>query len=344
MDKKYLKITIPFIILVIHLSIGINKIYAYTMATDHKSSNTKTIISDILGIPNNIDPYINFVEKEVTKDGLTVILEEVILSSEKLIVAYTVNSEIQEYQDIILPGDAWVNDQRIVGSETYNRDWDSASSNLQIVTSYRFDKSYLTDDAVSLNLKLSPEMPNGKRLEEFCFELTVPKEKLVPDVSTIRFNHKIEITDSFHINLSEISLNLIETSIKGSCEYLPLELSGYPVYFYLSGKDSIGNSVLFVKNSYLNPDINWVVDKPEHNVSLDSEYLDLQLYAYCLSPDDNVCIENDYVEVPMSDDEIDKTEETIKSEFTKETLNIADPFKPFPLGEEFRIQMKDEIK
>ena len=109
-----------------------------------------TKIEEILGIKKDIFPYTDVIHTSVTHNGLTVTLEEVILSQDELLVAYTLSADaspqmenlINDLNEIVMNANAWVNEFPIIEREEHAYAG-NPTTEVRRVTCFRFEDSYL---------------------------------------------------------------------------------------------------------------------------------------------------------------------------------------------------------
>ena len=77
-------------------------------------------IEDYLGEDRNLDDYKSIIEKTISKNGITIQLNEVILDSDEVIVSYTVMSQedLDEDKDIVTSGDVYINGKKLSNGST----------------------------------------------------------------------------------------------------------------------------------------------------------------------------------------------------------------------------------
>lgn len=300
-----------------------------------------TVLEQVLGMDGDIAAYAQGVGKSITKNDLTLTLNEVVLDEEQMLVSYTASSHIPQYQEAAMREDVWINGNLVTASETYSP-WDLSDEAQQLhVECYRFDKAFTQQDPAEINIHLQPELPDGTVLGEFDFEFAVSKQELAEDTISLALNQTLKITRHFSIQLKEFKLNIADTTIKAECSHLPAALGDDSIEFFLEGRDSLGNPVSYRLSQYIRPDVDFVMEKRETKIDMNADWVELQLYAQCISPDQgDIVVYADDGPLTGREREDFKLQNKTEAELIEKLADIGDPYKRFPLGEKFTINLR----
>lgn len=304
-----------------------------------------TKIEEILGIKKDIFPYTDVIHTSVTHNGLTVTLEEVILSQDELLVAYTLSADaspqmenlINDLNEIVMNANAWVNEFPIIEREEHAYAG-NPTTEVRRVTCFRFEDSYLENGLGSFRLEFHPEIWNSHdAFGAFVFEFTASNTELQKEEIFRTLSEQIMITDTCILELNEFQMDPITSSISGSCENLIQEGNDYWVEYFLKGTDNLGNPLRYRMNQYIKPDIRFVLDKRESVIDADAEWISLQLYGRT----------HQYTEADIVDSTDDNNKSTMpsgsetSSEAALPGAGTALPETEFKMGKEIFINLKD---
>jgi len=208
-------------------------------------ANIRLMASDVgnyLGISKDLSDYKTAVGKTITKDGVTIQLNEVILDKDELIVSTTLKSDTKLEEDGIIATseDVYINGKNISsGSGGSSNQIDDYT--MESVISYGLDEEIPNGD---LNIKI--EYGNAyidgveKRKGPWLFEFKTNGDQLAIETieSNIDYDFKLE-------NGNKIILEKYTSNAVGQKIYYSVEGKGGTYDIELRGKDDLGNEVKF---------------------------------------------------------------------------------------------------
>lgn len=239
-----------------------------------------TKISKVLRNIQDVEKYSDVIGKSVTKDGLTITLEEVVLDNEEMLVSYTLSYDEKEYEDIVMDGEAWINENKITSREEYSMGLEEQLPEVHKVSCFRFSSSYIKENSSKIRIVFHPKVLDAdKILGEFCFDFSAGKDELLNETICVPLDYNVRLNEETILHFSEFSKNSVTSTLKGVCENLPSELNGCWLELYLQGSDNLGNPLKYREAGYAKPDINFVLDKLESKLDKNAEYISLQTYV-----------------------------------------------------------------
>lgn len=280
------------------VAVAIGATFFGTGLGDEALATVKMAMFDIgkyLGINKNLEDYKTVVNSAVSKNGITVQLNEVILNKDEVIVATTVKSDekLGENGNIALFGKVYIN-----GKKTSN----SASGTSKVideytqeeVMSYNLDKELLQGDLyVEVKYDEAYVYIDGKKDEvkgPWNFEFESNGDALTINTNTIELNNSFELENGQKVTLNEYISNDMGQKIYYSIE----NKDKNDVYdVVLRGNDDLGNEVEFY-SSY--EELNNGLMKNQTEISEEATTLTLTPYAVAY-PKESGKMSNDYKQV-----------------------------------------------
>ena len=213
-------------------------------------------IGQALGIKNgDTDSYTNVVGKSISRDGITITLNEIVMDSKNLWIAYSDSEDSDAdmkdaVEDKLLYTEVCINGQEIqqgLGQRTVN----AFSENPITVEDFTIGKEVNTEGTVNIEFKVWPiamadaeTWENIQKIqadtEPYAFKLTTSKEELEKNTVDINLDQNIKF-DSNILNLTEFRWNPFESTIYGTYHGTVYIDSDY----YLIGTDDQGNKICY---------------------------------------------------------------------------------------------------
>lgn len=282
-------------------------------------SKVASMIAEILQISNDLTPYTDIINTTQEKNGISITLNEVILTENSLLVSVNLNDK-EEYSGVGISAGENI---KINGSE-YGCD---SSSVYQKQSLEENDNQYVVewiyDDGVPLEKKanIEVEIVVHKHIEDiegetFTFAFSASKEELQKDTIHLKLDRRIRLEEKEAV-IREFSINSITSSLKLECNKLSLEKKQY----YVEITDMQGNKFLY---SLVKKEGEMFTFQNDGDIpASDSKWLDGQIYAL---PYD---VENkDTVDFGTMEGEISE-------------IFRVDSTKMQPVGQIFRIILKE---
>lgn len=235
-------------------------------------------IGQALGIENgDTDSYTNVVEKSISRDGITITLNEIVMDSKNLWIAYSDSEDLSDksrigqeqikkdqisqdtdsdtqdtIEDKILFTEVRINGQEIqqgLGRRTVNNN--ALSENPITVEDFTIGEEINTGGTVNIEFKVWPiAMSDAETWENiqkiqantapYTFKLTTSKEELEKNTVDLNLDQNIKF-DSNILNLTEFRWNPFESTIYGTYNGTVYIDSDY----YLIGTDNQGNKICY---------------------------------------------------------------------------------------------------
>ena len=213
-------------------------------------------IGQALGIENgDTDSYTNVVGKSISRDGITITLNEIVMDSKNLWIAYSDSEDLDAdmkdaVEDKLLYTEVCINGQEIqqgLGQRTVN----AFSENPITVEDFTIGEEVNTEGTVNIEFKVWPiamddadtwenVQKTQANTEPYTFKLKTSKEELEKNTVDLNLNQNIKM-DSNVLNLTEFRWNPFESTIYGMYHGTVYIDSDY----YLIGTDDQGNKICY---------------------------------------------------------------------------------------------------
>ena len=213
-------------------------------------------IGQALGIENgDTDSYTNVVGKSISRDGITITLNEIVMDSKNLWIAYSDSEDSDAdmkdaVEDKLLYTEVCINGQEIqqgLGQRTVN----AFSENPITVEDFTIGEEVNTEGTVNIEFKVwliamsdAETWENIQKIQAntqpYTFKLTTSKEELEKNTVDINLDQNIKF-DSNILNLTEFRWNPFESTIYGTYDGTVYIDSDY----YLIGTDDQGNKICY---------------------------------------------------------------------------------------------------
>lgn len=204
-------------------------------------------IKNALGLESNLEDYKTVVGQSITKNGLTITLNEVVLDKDVLIVSTTYKfKEELEDGNIMSFGNVYINGKSVSsggggGATVIDK------NTVEEVFRYTLDEDVKKDD---LDIKIAYSNPiyfkNKKEHTingEWVFEFKTDRKDLELDTKSLKLNQSFELGKDETITLKEYRTNALGPNIIYDRNIHNKDLVSYDIK--LLGKDNLGNNVEF---------------------------------------------------------------------------------------------------
>lgn len=239
-SKKILAASVSGLVLIGGLFVFREPVYAnmYKVMYDIKNA---------LGVESNLEDYKTVVGQSITKNGLTITLNEVVLDKDVLIVSTTYkfkdeleNGYIMSFEDIYINGKSMSSGGGGGGTVI-------DKNTVEEVFRYTLDEDVKKDD---LDIKIVYSDPiylkNKKENTingEWAFEFKTNRKELELDTKSLKLNQSFELGKDETIILKEYRTNALDPNIIYDRNIHNKDLVSYDIK--LLGKDNLGNDVEF---------------------------------------------------------------------------------------------------
>lgn len=235
-------------------------------------------IQTALGINENVELYIDSVGKTITKNGISVTIDEVAADKNNLWVAISDNINSSKEKGNILLTEVEINGKEAQLDGTYNLEKKESGTDSQ-VCHYRLEDTIAGGDKADIKMKvwlLDPTEMDTADTDEYIFEFSSNWEELEKNTINVNVNKKIKISSDQNLTISKMSLNDLASTIYGN-----LDNKEYEDY-YLIGTDDKGNQGLYRMTNY--GDTETVFEESRNNtkykgISPDAKKVTLELYV-----------------------------------------------------------------
>lgn len=199
-------------------------------------------IATRLGIESNLEDYKTVVDKSVTKDGITIKLNEVVLDGEVLIVSSTLKT--QEFVDkgtsIHADETIYINGKNVTlggGGSVENID----GYTMESVMEHNLDTSELNGD-LDIEIVYKNVFQGEKVINKgpWKFEFKTNGDELQLDTQVVKLNNKFTLDNGDEVTIEEFTSNEVGQKINYSKTG---ESNEYDIK--LGGEDDLGNKVEF---------------------------------------------------------------------------------------------------
>ncbi|CDM69881.1 hypothetical protein CM240_2764 [Clostridium bornimense] len=238
-------------------------------------------IGNYIGVNKNLKDYTTVVDSSVTKNGITVQLNEVILDRDELIVSTTtkIDTAIESNESLLVFGDVYINGKKISeGAEGSKEQIDQYT--MESILKYNL-KDDLPNGELDIKIKyrealLSRENSNSEEIKgPWEFEFKASGDTLVAKTTNIKLNNSFKLDNGQKVILNEYRSNDVGTKI-----YYDMKDKDEAYDIILRGYDDLGNEVSFY-SSYEGK--NDGVMKNESEISAYASKLVLTPYAVAYS-------------------------------------------------------------
>lgn len=201
-------------------------------------------ISNALGIKKDIAEYKTVVNQGITKNGIKIKLNEVILDNDELIVSTTATSDkkLGGAGDISLDGDVYINGRNVSeGASGSASQLDEYSAESVISHSLdNIDENDLKGD-IDIKIKYSRGHIGEQDIRgPWVFEFKVNGDELRAETKEIKLDNSFTFDNGQNIKLEKYTSNDVGQKI-----YFSLDSQGTDYNMELRGHDDLGNEVTF---------------------------------------------------------------------------------------------------
>lgn len=196
-------------------------------------------LAQLLGIQKNLTPYQTIVGQSVSKDGITVTLNDVILDGETLLVSYTTTvpdsiADPATQSDYFTDAFIFINGKSIATA---------ASGGIEAVDEHNL-VSCLEIEVPGIDFSNEQDMEiafttNNKKIGNL--EFSVSGEELSADTETVDLNQSITLPDGTELTFTKYTSSRVNQKI-----YFETPSKEYNYDIMLKGEDNLGNPVEFL--------------------------------------------------------------------------------------------------
>lgn len=274
--KKYVAAAAAFVLILGGSSAPVRQnVYA-------QSRQIMESLSTLLGVEEDLSPYSTVVGKSVSKNGITVTLNEVILDGHSLIISYKTkikdnttlkNLNIKRITELPIDTDVTIGGQNIVNSIG------SSSTPIDKLTSISESEIQLNDSSVlsdKSNFTINFYTLDKSNTNIGKLKFAASGKELNAKTKNIALNQSFTLPDKTKITLKNYRSNIIDQKIIFTISPDNAGLSGD---ILLKGKDNLGNPVEFFLGESDGTSGTFRVDKSVGSIS--PKATSLTLTPYC---------------------------------------------------------------
>lgn len=285
--KKYVAAAAAFVLILGGSSAQVRQnVYA-------QSQQIMESLSTLLGVKEDLSPYSTVVGKSVSKDGITVTLNEVLLDGNSLIFSYKTqvkdaatlkNLNLKTIDSLLIDTDITINGKSIVESGG------TSSYAIDKLTSISESEINLDDSSVLLgksNFTINFSTLGELDIPVGTLKFAASGKELNAKTKNIALNQSFTLSDKTKITLKNYRSNMVDQKITFT---ISQNNAGLPGDILLKGKDNLGNPVEFFLGDSDGTSGTFRVDKSVGSIS--PKATSLTLTPYCadysnLSSDSN---------------------------------------------------------
>lgn len=292
--KKYVATAAAFVLILGGSSAPVRQnVYA-------QSRQIMESLSTLLGVEEDLSPYSTVLGKSVSKNGITVTLNEVILDGHSLIISYKTkikdnatlkNLNIKRITELPIDTDVTIGGQNIVNSIG------SSSTPIDKLTSISESEIQLNDSSVlsdKSNFTINFYTLDKSNTNIGKLKFAASGKELNAKTKNVALNQSFTLPDKTKITLKNYRSNIVNHQISFTISKNNTGLSGDII---LKGKDDLGNPVEFYLDTADGTNGTFTVDRMTGYISPKATCLTLTPY---------------YNDFPLSSS-VNSTEETAES-------------------------------
>ncbi len=248
-------------------------------------------IASVLGIEKNLDEYKTVVNQSITKNEITVQLNEVILDNDELIVSAT-----STFNEKLGEGGTMFGHSVYINGKRVNSGAGGSAEKINEYTMQEVMVNNLTEGNFTgdLNVKIvfSDPMINGKITKgRWVFEFKTNGDELAINTKEISLDNKFTLKNGQEIILEKYTSNNLGQKI-----YFISDAKGTEYDIILRGYDDIGNEITFYMSK--TEDYTGVFKINNINENLNENAKTLYLTPYAVKfPEQNGRLSNDFKQV-----------------------------------------------
>lgn len=230
-------------------------------------------LSDLLGISKDLSPYSTVIGESISKDGITVTLNDVILDDETLLVSYTTTSAeplTDEADDASHPelSGIYINGQQMAAGAGGSMEKKDEHTIVSCMTIEMPD----IDPAKQMDMELRFSQSNSAF---GSFSFTASGKELQADTATIKLDQTFTLPDQSQLTLTRYTASDVNQKI-----YFESSLDEYVYDLMLKGCDDLGNDVEFVVRFFRKGEGRMEVNTIDNGyINENAKELTLTLYA-----------------------------------------------------------------
>ena len=200
-------------------------------------------IQTALGINENVESYIDSVGKTITKNGISITLDEIAADKENLWVTISDNINDSKEKETILLTEVEINGKAAQLDGTYALEKKENGTDGQ-VCHYRLEDTTIKDNTADIKMKVwlfdptEMDTADTEDTDDYIFEFSSNWEELEKNTINVNVNKKIKISPNQNLTISKMSLNDLASTIYGNLdnkEYIfpTRQYQGIKIYFDL---------------------------------------------------------------------------------------------------------------
>lgn len=262
---------------VLILVIGLGSIYHKEVKAAWERFTT--MIGRILGIEEDMAGYTDIIGKSITKNGITITMEEAVMDGAELWLAYSSFAEKEQAVELILFTQVRINGESTQLDGTYSLNQEpTVDFQYEMVSRFRLENKIGNTEPANIEIQIQTMKAGGeKMIGEYDFSFIASPQELEAQTKEVSLNERLSIDNDRELKLNEFRYNILDSSIYGS-----LDSFRDGEEYFLIGEDNLGNPIQYSVQSYENPGITFAQDSMDFEygrISPKAESLTLQLYV-----------------------------------------------------------------
>ncbi|MGL4345683.1 MAG: DUF4179 domain-containing protein [Cellulosilyticaceae bacterium] len=235
------------------------------------TNNTAYKIASFLGIEKDLAPYEAIVGKEVTKDGITMIINEAIIDGDQLIISVTTTSEASIKDTFVGPaGFVYINGEVMnMGASMENQLIDDHTG----LTLMKFPLLEAPTGEANVKISLRTPLADQQRSPHWDYEFKADGEALKAETKSVALGQTYSLEGKEALTLNSYHGNTLQHKIT----YTKLEDS--LKFVEVKAVDEKGNEVVFKQGHIFGGKGSFELDSKDNQVVEDAKTLTLTLYV-----------------------------------------------------------------
>ncbi|MGL4736291.1 MAG: DUF4179 domain-containing protein [Cellulosilyticaceae bacterium] len=234
------------------------------------TNETMYKIATFLGIEKNLSDYETVVGQEVTKDGVTMRLNEVILNNSHLLVSVTTYLEEGRESDFTGPGGSvYINGKAANKGSSWTSTILEDGTGLSVM---RLPLGEAPQGDVAIKLSLNTPYTNVDKSPHWNFEFKANGEALRQDTQTVAIEQYYDLEGEAEVTIHAYEGNTVEHRITYS------GVRGEYSFMELIGTDEKGNEVIFAPGPVFDGTGEFIAELKYNQILDEAKTLTLALY------------------------------------------------------------------
>lgn len=204
-----------------------------------------TDIASRLGVTNNLEEYKTVVDKSVTKNGMTIQLDEVVLDGDKLIVSTTIKNNEGKIEGYLNSSESIYINGKLINGGSGGGSKRIDDNTIESTISYDLGENNTNGD-IEVKIKYRDLWTENEKIKgPWVFEFKTNGDELMADTEKIQIDNKFVLENGDEVTIENYTSNSLGQKI-----YYSKTGNENKYDIKLEGTDNLGNKVeVWSKNS-----------------------------------------------------------------------------------------------